>query len=327
MSDTAVRCEVCRSLIDEEDLFCPNCGTEAPLRDGQTARTQPGTQLSTNNFECTGCGASMSYDAGARALRCPFCGATQMKAKPNHRIVAPKRVVPFRLNRDQAMQVMRTTLMRGFFRPSDLTEKAVVVNMVPVYAAYWRFRAKTHTYWTADTSDVPPSARGDWRPLFGEHYGEHETVLVGAGQALSPRETSAICPFDLSDAVAPDEVDMENITVEQVTLPRNFTGPLARSVIEAEERRQIEMLYVPGRARNVHVNMLISGMEGEPILLPVWILAYRYRDRLYRVLINGQTGRINGEAPFSYLKLAAVTAAAVVGAILVFLLFAAMTGL
>jgi hypothetical protein len=58
-----------------------------------------------------------------------------------------------------------------------------------------------------------------------------------------------------------------------------------------------------GRSRNVRINMEIGSMHGEPYLLPVWIVAYRYRSEVHRVLINGQTGKISGSAPVSILKI------------------------
>jgi hypothetical protein len=47
-------------------------------------------------------------------------------------------------------------------------------------------------------------------------------------------------------------------------------------------------------------------------------MAYRYKDQLYRFLLNGQTGRATGHAPFSWKKLAVVLAIA--GAFLAFVL-------
>ncbi|HEX5103143.1 MAG TPA: zinc ribbon domain-containing protein, partial [Pirellulaceae bacterium] len=41
-------------------------------------------------------------------------------------------------------------------------------------------------------------------------------------------------------------------------------------------------------------------------LLPVWIMAYRYKDQVHRFLMNGQTGKSTGTAPISYHKIAAV---------------------
>ncbi|HTN77704.1 MAG TPA: hypothetical protein VL096_20745, partial [Pirellulaceae bacterium] len=52
---------------------------------------------------------------------------------------------------------------------------------------------------------------------------------------------------------------------------------------------------------------------------PVYIMAYRYQETLYRFLVNGQTGQATGQAPFSYRKLFAIigiTVAVVLGTLL-----------
>jgi DNA-directed RNA polymerase subunit RPC12/RpoP len=296
------KCEVCQSLLDEEDLFCPNCGTEAP-KPPTESRPPDTNRLAKTNFTCSGCGASMSYDASAQALRCPFCGSVDMVAQSDAQILAPQWVMPFRLKREEAEAVMRQWLGRGFWRPGSLAQEAAVVKMTPVYVPYWVFQARTHTHWTADTDRTPPGARSDWYPLAGEHHGQYNGLLVGASGALTAAETGELCPFDLSAAVAPDQVDLENITVEQFSVPRKYARPLARDGLEQSECETCQATYVPGRARNVHANVLIEGMASYPVLLPVWVMAYRFRDRVFRFLVNGQTGRATGHAPTSWLKI------------------------
>ena len=39
------------------------------------------------------------------------------------------------------------------------------------------------------------------------------------------------------------------------------------------------------------------------VLLPVYSTAYRYKNKTYTVLINGQTGRVKGEYPKSVAKI------------------------
>jgi hypothetical protein len=34
----------------------------------------------------------------------------------------------------------------------------------------------------------------------------------------------------------------------------------------------------------------------------VWISAYRYRDRTFRFIVNARTGQVQGERPWSVLK-------------------------
>jgi predicted RNA-binding Zn-ribbon protein involved in translation (DUF1610 family) len=303
MSELLTRCEVCGSLLDEEDLFCANCGTESPRRQAEPGAVAGASRLATHNFECSGCGASMSFDARAGSLRCPFCASVDMVQQQDTKVLAPQRVVPFRLSRQEAVAAMRKWLGRGFFRPRGLSEQASVVQMQPVYVPYWVFEATTHTYWTADTSQTPPGARGDWYPLAGEHHGRYENLLIGASGALTPAETTRICPFDLAEGSPPEEVDLQNVTVEQFSVPRKYARPLARQGLEQSEARAVENAYVPGRARNVHVNVRMESMSSEPVLLPVWIMAYRYGDKVYRFLVNGQNGRATGAAPISWLKI------------------------
>ena len=39
------------------------------------------------------------------------------------------------------------------------------------------------------------------------------------------------------------------------------------------------------------------------ILLPVWISAYRYQNQVYRFLVNARTGEVQGERPYSWVKI------------------------
>ncbi len=326
MSDLLAKCEVCGSLIDEEDLFCANCGTEAPKGEQRDAAREDTARKTTCNFQCSGCGASMSYDAKAQALRCPFCGSEDMQKKQDEKTLAPRRVVPFQTDRNQAESIMREWLGRGFWRPGNLAAQAAIVEMAPVYVPYWVFQAKTHSFWTADTSDTPSGARGDWCPLSGEHREEYSGLLIGASGALTAGETASIHPFDLSQGVPPDEVDLDNVTVERFNLQRKYARPIARQAIDNRVTQTVDRHYVPGKSRNIHANVRVESMSSEPMLLPVWIMAYRYQDKLYRFLVNGQTGKAAGQAPTSLAKMFLVGAGVCIAVLLVLMLLAALAG-
>ena len=188
----------------------------------------------------------MSYDASAETLRCPFCGSEGLDKQDDAKVLAPDRVVPFRLGRDEAEARMREHLGRGFWQPGDLAQAARVTKLNAVYVPYWVFQASTHTFWTADTSQTPPGARASWYPLSGEHRGSYSGLLVGASGALTPGETSALCPFDLSLALPAGQVDLDNATVEQFGVQRKYARPLARQGFESLESREIDEACVPG---------------------------------------------------------------------------------
>ena len=54
-----------------------------------------------------GCGASMSYDASARTLRCPFCGSEKLEEQKDAKMLRPQWVVPFAIRQDDALARQR----------------------------------------------------------------------------------------------------------------------------------------------------------------------------------------------------------------------------
>jgi len=313
------RCRICGNHLDAEDQFCSNCGTEAPLDNTENANSKnslPKQTASVYSFRCNDCGAAMSYDASAQSLRCPFCGSLSMTRKPDTRVLRPEGIVPFLVPHEAAVKLCQDWIHEGFWRPSDIRERSMIEAIAAVYVPYWVFSAATETHWTADSSAVPAGSRGNWCPVAGDHRNQYTGLLVGGSTALTPAETSNIAPFDLNKAVLPEEIDLTNVRVEEFQMPRKQARPLAVGSLQELERQACRK-YVRGESRNLRVNVRISNMSSHPILLPIWIMAYRYKNQVYRVLINGQTGKLSGGAPFAYGKLAAIITTIVIVVLLI----------
>jgi hypothetical protein len=48
----------------------------------------------------------------------------------------------------------------------------------------------------------------------------------------------------------------------------------------------------------------MSDVTFKHVLLPVWMAAYKFQDRSFRFVVNGQTGKVQGERPWSKWKIA-----------------------
>ncbi len=140
-------------MLDEEDLFCSNCGTEG-MATAKEADLLIEQQASLMSFKCESCGASMSYDASAQSLRCPFCGGQQLRAQKDARTLRPNWVVPFRTRLADAENALRTFLASGFWRPGDASRASMIGEVTQVFVPFG-FSAKTSTYWTGDSSSTP----------------------------------------------------------------------------------------------------------------------------------------------------------------------------
>ncbi len=306
------RCTVCRTYLDWEDLFCSNCGTENAkgvdaMGVGILAKPPATQQASVMSFRCDQCGASMSYDASAKTLRCPFCGSEKMSSRPDARTLRPDGIVPFQIMRSQVETQLRNWLSQGFWKPGDASQRSIVNKVTQVYVPFWVFSATTETAWTADSTAVTLGARGKWRPMSGTRLGNYDGVLVGASGTLTPTEVQEIAPFDLSQAISPDSIDLTNVIVEEFRVTRRDARATASALVEQYEAGQAQH-SIPGSVRNLNSNVRIQDMKSVPLLLPVWIMVYQYRNQPFRVLVNGQTGEVFGTAPFSYAKLTGVIA-------------------
>jgi predicted RNA-binding Zn-ribbon protein involved in translation (DUF1610 family) len=323
------RCVVCRSYLDSEDLFCSNCGTENPGGVDETGTgidlksRQTKQQASAMSFRCEQCGASMSYDASAKTLRCPFCGSEKLTSRPDARTLKPSGVVPFQVEQSQVESLLRQWLTQGFWKPGDASERSIVSKVTQVYVPFWVFSVSTETAWSADSSAVTASARGSWRPMSGTHNGAYDGILVGASGTLTPQEVQEIAPFDLRHAVQPETLDLDNVIVEEFRVPRRDARTKAASIVEQREAGESQQ-SIPGHVRNLNVNVRIQDMRSMPLLLPIWIMAYQYRNQPFRVLVNGQTGEVYGTAPFSYAKLTGVIAAMFVLMLIIIVVVVAM---
>jgi hypothetical protein len=313
---TVDRCAVCDALVDVEDLFCANCGTEIPdHRHTQTKRLA----VAARNFKCRGCGAAMNYDASAQALKCPFCGSVDLAEDPNPGILAPEFVVPFAIDRGEAEGRLRAWLGSSFWHPDALRSVAQLTELRRVFVPFWVFNTHVTTHWAADIGQTPPGARANWYPVAGFGERDYADLWVPAGGAISVPEIEAILPFDPSSGVDPERVDLADVVVEQFTTARRYARPLAQQRLEALEAQSIAQQF-GGRVRNIHVNVLMEGASSRAALAPAYVMGYRYRNRVYRYVLNGQNGRDTGTAPSSVWKVAGVVSFVVLIILIILLL-------
>jgi hypothetical protein len=116
---------------------------------------------------------------------------------------------------------------------------------------------------------------------------------------LGSFDESTLAAFDPAASTDPYEVGQ-------------LTRSAARSAAEAEMgRRHAEAIRRDRGLIALRHSALVEGLSGRPVLVPIYIGAYRYRDQLYRVLVHGQTGKLVGDAPISWWKVAAAIAAVV----------------
>jgi hypothetical protein len=143
-----------------------------------------------------------------------------------------------------------------------------------------------------------------WHPAAGVVSRRFGDVLVLAGESLPRTITEQLEPWDLANLQPYQEDYLSGFRSEmyRVDLQSGFERACAimAPVIETDIRRDIG-----GDEQRIHRRDTRYGaVSFKHILLPIWVSAFRFRDRVYRFVVNGRTGEVQGERPYSAWKIA-----------------------
>jgi hypothetical protein len=321
----------------KQALVCPYCGTTSPMSAPpdspgdvkehdlvEALRNLPdekrGWKAEKVSVKCQSCQAISVFDAGTVAQRCAFCGSAQIvpyeQVKPP---ISPESLLPFQVDENKVRESLRQWYRSRWFAPNRLKQAALTDTLRGVYLPYWTFDASARAFWTAESgyyyyiTETYRDSNGEmktrqvqhvrWEPSSGslQHFFDDE--LVSASRGVNSKLLHEVEPFPLKQLRPYAPSFVAGWTVEQYQL--DLIGAATES-----RRRMESQIYsmcasqMPGDThRNLEVRSEFSGQTFKHLLLPVWFVKYDYGSRGFQVIVNGVTGEVAGEHPWSVLKI------------------------
>ncbi len=289
---------------------------------------------------CPSCGARIEFQGTDHATECPFCATPVVVDTGTERQIKPQALIPFVLNEGQARAAMVAWMGNLWFAPNTLLEYARKGRALNgVYVPFWTFDADTHSQYSGargvyyfETRSVTVNVNGKtekrqeqvrktrWTPVSGTVDARFDDVLVMAATSLPPRLGKDLTPWDLT-ALQPYSPDfLAGFRAEGYTigLADGHAGGRAQmaQIIDRDVRRDIG--GDEQQVSTIDTDWLDETFKH--ILLPVWMAAYRYNAKSYRFVVNGQTGEVQGERPWSAWKIGfAILGVAVIGVTIAYL--------
>ncbi|MEM9577442.1 MAG: primosomal protein N' (replication factor Y) - superfamily II helicase [Pseudomonadota bacterium] len=316
-------------------LVCSHCGNTAPLVQGPWAAAKireldfqtavrgdlPAPEMEeTRVAKCPNCAAEVEFDPTVHARECPFCATPVVTDTGAHRHIKPRAVLPFAFDEPRAHDAMNDWLGQLWFAPNGLTQYARKGRkMDGIYVPYWTYDADTKSRYTGERGTVYYETRRvvrdgksttvqvprvRWRPARGRVARFFDDVLVLASKSLPKRFTEGLAPWDLSALVPYTPEYLAGFRAEgyAVTLEEGFEE--AKVIMDGIIRRDVRFDIGGDRQRIHQLDTEIRDVSFKHILLPVWLAAYKYRGKTYRFVVNGSTGKVQGERPYSAIKIA-----------------------
>jgi hypothetical protein len=324
-------------------MICDHCGNSEPIGTVWTtaraiteldlarglAQTLDSAEMEeTRVSQCPNCAAQVEFDDRTQARECPFCATPIVVDTGVHRHIKPRAVLPFGLTEQTARDAMKDWLGSLWFAPNGLQAYARKGRrMDGIYVPYWTYDAQTETRYTGErgivyfetqtvvrdgkrqTVQVPKTR---WNRTSGRVARFFDDVLVLGSHSLPKQYTDALEPWDLAalEPYAPEYLAGFRAEGYTVALDEGFTE--ARAKMDAMIQRDVKFDIGGDRQRIHSMDVKLDALTFKHILLPVWMAAYKYRGRTFRFVVNGRTGRVQGERPYSAVK---ITFAVILGLI------------
>lgn len=280
--------------------------------------------------QCPSCGAEIEFDADLHARECPFCASPIVTDTGLQRQIKPQAQLPFLLSEAQARAAMNNWLGRLWFAPNDLTQYARAERALQgIYAPYWTYDAETRSRYAGQRGDtyfetqpvtvmvngrqqtqMQQVARIRWSRRQGQVSRVFDDVLVLGSSSLPKRFTDALAPWDLSALSTYDPRFLAGFRAEGYTIPVDQAYGEARAIMNSVIERDVRRDIGGDQQQIERIETDVGQLTFKHVLLPVWLAAYRYRGKSFRFVVNGRTGIVQGERPYSVAKIALAVAVA-----------------
>lgn len=319
---------------------------EIPLEKGLRLDHSSDLTEVVRTLSCPNCGAKIEISSDTHASQCPFCATPVVTDTGTTRQIKPQGVLPFVLDESRAKAALDDWLGSLWFAPSGLLAYARRGRrMRGIYSPFWTFDAQTQTsyrgqrgdyyyetQWVTTMVDGKPRQvqqqvrKVRWSSVSGRVARSFDDILVLATTSLPRRFTDGLTPWDLSHVTLYRPEYLSGFEADGYTVALADGHQVARQemagVIAMDVRRDI------GGSEQIiqSLDTRHSDETFKQILLPVWSAAYKYNGKSYRFVVNGQSGRVQGERPYSAWKIAFAVILAVV-ALLIMLWLGQQSGM
>lgn len=322
-----LKCEYCKHVINMED------SRQHPTAYGFDCDSELEPQVwgdRSHAVKCKNCGAETVFDAFVVADRCPFCGNSNIQEEVITKGIMPESIIPFKISADMATGLYKKWLRGKWLAPSKL-KKSVnnqQVQLTGMYVPCWSFDANTSSFYTAmageyywvtvyvtetdkdgKTRQVPRQERRTrWYPVSGEYVEDFKNFVVDSSVHIDDTMYSHVQPYNMEELTPYKSEYLSGFKAERYSVDLKTGWETAKERLSPIIAQGIERQINADEVSALKFKTAYFNKKYKHILLPLWFSSFNYKNKVYGYMINGQTGKIDGNSPLSPWKVALLVA-------------------
>jgi ribosomal protein S27E len=336
-TDGEIICKQCGAKLTfkpgTNSLTCEFCGAineievkqaiieEINYLDFIANKAQNANTIEILTIKCETCGAQTTFSENVVAQKCDFCASPLVaKRGETSKIIEPESMLTFKVTDKVGQDLFKKWLRKIWFAPNDLKKYAYQKEKLSgIYLPYWTYDSNTNTHYTGERGDnyqVQEQYRNDkgesstrtvtkirWSNRSGTVHNTFDDVLVVASNSLPKKYVYKLEPWDLNALVPFDQKYLAGFKAESYGVDVQSGFEIAKDIMQDEIDTTIKRDIGGDHQQITSKNTNYNNITFKHILLPIWLSAYRYNKKVYRFMINARTGEVQGERPYSWIKI------------------------
>ena len=332
------KCAACGGVMQyspaDENLKCLYCGkiteldkTAAEIEENdfhywkdRADESAGDDMVEAPEIKCRQCGATTTLPPNVSGAKCAFCSTPLiMNEATVKRFWQPNYLLPFKISEKESGKNFGKWISGKWFAPSKLRKSAVAHETFKgVYLPFWTYDANTVTDYRGERGvtrtekyknnkgETKQRTVTDWHSVSGNVRVTFDDVLVPASKTLPASITNRLTNWDMANCVAYRKEFLAGFLTElyqsDFRVSLDDAKKKMQPVIESHIRRDIG----GDRQKIKNTDTQYNDLKFKHLLLPIWISAFRFNNKVYQFVVNGRTGQIAGKYPKSTAKIVAV---------------------
>lgn len=294
-------------------LSCHSCGRKDKIEEfSEDFITATFSEDDAREYHCQNCGAVLITEAETAATTCSFCGAGVVLGDRLSGELAPVKVIPFTISKEEAMAAFRKWCRNGRLTPTGFMTADRIKGITGMYVPFWLYDLNSRAKVIADCTRVREYTSGDYIYTETQHFEIYRDidlnylkVPVDASKKMSDELMDKLEPYDYNSLKDFKTPYLAGFIAEKY----NYNDEELMPRVKHKIQRFIDAFigstisgYTTVRYRNKQIDT--QKKRSYYVLLPVWMVYYDYDKSEHTFAMNGQTGKVVGKPPISYGKVA-----------------------
>lgn len=278
-------------------MYCPHC-------DGEDSEdTIQGGSLT----QCVNCGAPVDVTQYTSASRCEHCGSYIVFNERVEGAYRPHMILPFRINKDNAVAQMEKEFKKRVFTPADFMSTKSLEKMVGIYVPFWLYDYKANYNFVGEGTKVRSWTSGNTEYIETSYYevvrkmeADFDKIPVDASYDMEDGAMDLMEPYDYQQFQDFEPKYMSGFYGEIYNQgAAELEGRAQEKARGASEEMMNASIQEYDSMKPFKKDLNLKRGSINYALMPVWQYLYKYQGRDYLFHVNGQTGKVIGRTPVS----------------------------